>query len=182
MKKSNRVPGSSLPPVPHHHTTTLGGNRLRALRLIYLISSLSLFIVVGFCVQSFIGVAHVGYCPLPREGELAPEFEWHLVAEAGSVTLIKIPYIRYLDFGFDHGFSKFGEGGVVGDGGAMVSRLIGRFRFRHCAEHDNFYGIPCQWIGSVPFWLPTLMLSTFAILARRLYDQTRSGAQSGPRD
>jgi hypothetical protein len=138
---------------------------------------MGLLIVVGFWVQSFIGVGHVGYCSLPHEGELGPEFEWVIAAEAGSITLVKVPYIRYLDFGFNHGFSGFGKGSVVGDGGTKVSRLIGRFRFRHCSEQDNFYGIPCLWIGSVPFWLPTMMIATVAVLARRRYKRTKSDAQ-----
>ena len=101
-------------------TLSLGENKMRALRPIYPISTMCLFIVVGFWVQSFIGVGHVGYCSLPRGGELAPEFEWDLAAEAGSITLVKVPYIRYLNFGFNHGFSGFGEGSVVGDGGTKV--------------------------------------------------------------
>jgi hypothetical protein len=83
---------------------------MRALRPIYLFSMMALLIVVGFWIHSFIGVGHVGYCSLPREGEYGPEFEWVIAAEAGSITLVKVPYIRYLDFGFNHGFSGFGEG------------------------------------------------------------------------
>ena len=138
---------------------------------------MALLIVVGFWIHSFIGVGHVGYCSFPREGEYGPEFEWVIAAEAGSITLVKVPYIRYLDFGFNHGFSGFGEGGVVGDGGGMLSRLTGHFRFHQRSEQDMFYGISCLWIGSVPFWLPAMILGIVAVLARRLYTKAKSKAQ-----
>lgn len=150
---------------------------MRSLRPIYLISTLSLLMVVGLWIHSFIGVGHIGYSALPRGEELAPEFEWVLAAEAGSITLVKLPYIRYLDFGLNFGFSGFGDEGVVGDGGGRLSRLTGHFRFHQCAEHDNFYGIPCMWIGSVPFWFPAMILGIVALLARRLYTQAESEAQ-----
>ena len=114
---------------------------------------------------------------MPRGDELAPEFEWVIAAEAGSITLVKVPYIRYLDFGFNFGFSGFGEGSVVGDGGGKLSRLTGHFRFHHCSEQDNFHGIRCLWIGSVPFWFPTMILAIVAVLTRRLYTQTKLEAQ-----
>ena len=164
---------------------------MRALRPIYLISILSLFIVAGFWVHSFIGIGHIGYSSFPplsesvssaaRDpfdgSELAQEFEWVIAAEAGSITLVKIPHIRYLHLGFYFGFSGFGEGSVVGDGGGRLSRLTGHFRFHHCSEQDNFYGFPCLWIGSVPFWFPTMILGIVATFARRLYTQAKSEAQ-----
>lgn len=136
---------------------------------------MSLIIVIGFWVQSFIGVGHVGYSSFPAPGQLAPDSEWVIAAEAGSITLVQVPYVRYLDFGFNWGFSEFGEGSVVGEGN-QVLRLVGRFRFHHCSDQDNFYGIPCFWIGSIPFWLPTMMLAIVAVFARRLFTRSKSDA------
>jgi hypothetical protein len=135
-------------------------------------------LLFGFWVHSFFGIGYVSYCSEPKADEFGPEFEWIVAAEAGSISLVRAPYIRYLDFGFHHGFSSFGANSVADDGGTWTSRLVGRIDLPlGSTEEEDFYGIPCLRICSVPFWLPSISLVALAGYSWRINSQAKKLAQ-----
>lgn len=151
---------------------SISGKQLRRSRLLLFVSSTLLFLVVGFWIHSFLGVGHLRYFPPmlgPNPGTL-----WVVAAESGSLTMAQVPPFGYPATNWDWGYVRFSKGGLAGDGGGWFSRLIGRFRCHSGSVEPDFYGNPCLWICSVPFWLLSTVLGMVAIVAVRRGRGSRS--------
>ena len=116
-----------------------------------------------FCVYTSFGSGHIGYGSQPNKNTDEIDDDWMIVADSGSVVLMRRSPLRYPEFGFYYGFIEFEKDSLVGDK-ELSEKLLGDFKYE-----DDFGIVPIRWVLSIPFWLLAFILAIAATVTKRIY-------------